>query len=138
MRFTFLIVLFYVIATGHVSGQQDSTISQEPWQPAQPVEKMPSFPGGTGEMYKFIYSEMRYPPEAKRLKVSGQVITEFLVNADGSIQDIVVKRGPGYGLDEEAIRVITVMQEKIKWIPGMHNGKPIAVKFTLPLKFVLQ
>jgi protein TonB len=130
---------FLVLLIGPLAGytQQDSTQSFEPWQPAK-VEKMPSFPGGPEAMYKFLYSEMRYPADAKRFKVSGQVITQFVINAAGKMEDIDLIRGMGYGLDEEAIRVITVMQEKYTWTPGLHNDKPVAVKYALPLKFVLQ
>ncbi len=97
---------------------------------------MPSFPGGIEQMYKFLYSEIRYPAEARRFNISGQVFTQFVVNGDGKIEDIKMIRGLGYGCDEEAIRVITVMQKNYTWNPGLHNGKPVPVTYTLPLKFV--
>lgn len=131
MRYSFLIAMLCLMCISSLEAQQDTT-------QGKPVDRMPSFPEGTAAMYQFIYSEMRYPAEAKRLKISGQVITQFWVNEKGGIEDIVVTRGLGYGLDEEAIRVIKVMQEKYTWNPGTHNGKPYPVKFTLPLKFVLQ
>jgi periplasmic protein TonB len=137
MRFTLLLSLFGLLAIGQVNAQQDSTQSFEPFQPAKPVERMPSFPGGIEAMYKFVYSEMRYPAEARKFGISGQVITQFVVNADGKIGDIEVTKSLGYGCDEEAIRIITVMQKKYTWNPGLHNDKAVPVKFTLPLKFHL-
>lgn len=138
MRFTLSISLLFLMTIIHVSAQQDSTMTEEIWDKVEPVERMPSFPGGQEAMYKFIYTELRYPAEAKRLRISGSVITQFTVAADGELEDIKVVKGLGYGCDEEALRVMTVMQEKYAWNSGLHNGKPVAVKFTLPLKFALQ
>ncbi len=138
MRITLLISLLYVIAIGHIRAQQDSTKTEEAWDPNMPVERMPTFPGGLEEMYKFVYTELRYPADAKRFGISGSVITQFIVAADGEMEDIKVIKGLGYGCDEEALRVVTVMQEKYAWNSGLHNGKPVPVKFTLPIKFVRQ
>lgn len=138
MRFSLLITLLFLITIGHASAQQDSTKTEEIWDPVEPVERMPSFPGGQEAMYKFIYTELRYPVEAKRLGISGSVITQFTVAADGEIEDIKVIKELGYGCDEEALRVMTVMQEKYAWNSGLHNGKPVPVKFTLPIMFVRQ
>lgn len=138
MRITLLITLLFLIAIGHAGAQQDSTLTEEIRDLEEPVERMPSFPGGQEEMYKFIYSELRYPAEAKRLGISGDVITRFTVAADGELEDIKVVKGLGYGCDEEALRVMAVMQEKYAWNSGLHNGKPVPVTYTLPLKFVLR
>lgn len=136
MRITLLISLLFLITIGPVSTQQDSTMTEEILDSVEPVERMPSFPGGQEAMYKFIYTELRYPADAKRFGISGSVITQFTVAADGEMEDIKVVKGLGYGCDEEALRVVTVMQEKYAWNSGLHNGKPVPVKFTLPLKFV--
>ena len=136
MRITLLISILSLLTIGHVTAQQDSTMTEETWDPVEPVERMPSFPGGQEEMYKFIYAELRYPAEAKRFGISGDVITRFTVAADGELEDIKVVKGLGYGCDEEALRVMTVMQEKYAWNSGLHNGKPVPVTYTLPLKFV--
>ena len=136
MRFTLLIALLFLISINHVSAQVDSTKTEEILDPVEPVERMPSFPGGQEEMYKFIYSELRYPAEAKRFGISGDVITRFTVAADGELEDIKIVKGLGYGCDEEALRVMAVMQEKYAWNSGLHNGKPVPVTYTLPLKFV--
>jgi protein TonB len=138
MRITLFISILSLLTIGHVTAQQDSTMTEEIWDSVEPVERMPSFPGGMEEMYKFIYGEMRYPADAKRFGISGNVITQFTVAADGEIEDIKVVKGLGYGCDEEALRVVTVMQEKYAWDSGLHNGKPVPVKFTLPIMFVRQ
>ncbi len=138
MRFPLLITLLFLISIHHVCAQQDSTLTEEIRDLEEPVERMPSFPGGQEEMYKFIYSELRYPAEAKWFAISGDVITRFTVAADGELEDIKVVKGLGYGCDEEALRVMAVMQEKYAWNSGLHNGKPVPVKFTLPIMFVRQ
>ncbi|HZV71256.1 MAG TPA: energy transducer TonB [Saprospiraceae bacterium] len=102
------------------------------------VEKMPSFPGGVEAMYKFIYTNIKYPAKARMNRISGQVTISFYVNEEGYLKDISVIKGPGSGLDEEAMRVVELMNEDHRWNPGMHDGKKVPVAYTLPIKFVIQ
>ena len=103
------------------------------------VEEMPSFPGGTDAMYKYIYETIKYPKEDREQGKEGMVIINFIVEADGSITNAKVLRGVSPGLNAEGLRVINGMNDLPEnWIPGKHEGKNVAVQFTLPLKFVLQ
>lgn len=104
----------------------------EPWLS---VEEMPQFPGGDSELFAFLARNLKYPPEAKEIGVSGRVFVYFVVEPDGSISNATVKRGIGAGCDEEAIRVVSLMP---KWSPGKQRGVPVRVQFTLPVKFTLQ
>ncbi len=98
---------------------------------------MASFPGGTTELYKFIYSHLEYPSEAKKWEVSGEVITQFVVDQNGDLRSIKVIKGLGYGLDEEAIRVIELMDKEHQWEPATLMGQPVPITYNLPIKFVL-
>lgn len=99
------------------------------------VEQNPEFPGGTAEMYKYINSKIKYPPAAQRANISGRVFVKFVVEKDGSIGQIDVLKGIGFGCDEEAIRVIKSMP---KWNPGRQNGKNVRVFFTMPVFYQLE
>lgn len=100
------------------------------------VEKMPEFPGGQGELMKFLSQTVRYPVKAQELGKQGRVIVTFIVNEDGSIDDdIKVIRSVDTALDNEAIRVIKAMP---KWTPGTQRGKAVRVNYTLPINFKLQ
>ncbi|MEP6793651.1 MAG: energy transducer TonB [Saprospiraceae bacterium] len=112
--------------------------AQSEEKPFTYVEKMPSFPGGTDSMYIYLYRNIHYPADARKYKITGQVITQFTVSPEGEIQDIKIVRGIGYGCNEEAERIIASMNDGHKWIPGLHNGKPVPVTFTLPIKFTMQ
>ena len=107
-------------------------------QPFTYVEKMPSFPGGTQKMYEYIYERMKYPEDAKHKNIEGQVIVQFVVENDGTLNKIKVVRGVEKSLDAEAVRVIESMNEGYKWTPGFHNRRAVPVSFTLPIKFVLK
>jgi len=98
------------------------------------VESQPEFPGGTVELYKFLRNEIRYPPFAKEANIQGRIFINFVVEADGSITNIVVLRGIGGGCDEEAIRIVKSMP---KWTPGKQRGRSVRVSFNLPVKFTL-
>jgi protein TonB len=99
------------------------------------VEQMPEFPGGTTEMYRFINNNIKYPAAAQRANVSGRVFVKFVVEPDGSIGNIEVLKGIGFGCDEEAIRVIKSMP---KWNPGRQNGKNVRVFFNMPISYQLE
>ena len=99
------------------------------------VEEMPSFPGGDAALFKFLNENVKYPVIAQENGVQGRVICQFVVNRDGSIVDVEVVRSVDASLDKEAIRVIKSMP---KWSPGQQRGKPVRVKFTVPVMFRLQ
>ena len=99
------------------------------------VEKQPEFPGGTTALMKFLGDNIKYPVIAQENGIQGRVITNFVVERDGSISDVQVVRGQDPSLDKEAIRVIKTMP---KWTPGQQRGKPVRVRFTLPVVFRLQ
>ena len=101
----------------------------------QVVEKMPSFPGGDAALFKYLSDNVKYPVIAQENGVQGRVICQFVVNRDGTIVDVEVVRSVDPSLDKEAIRVIKSMP---KWSPGQQRGKPVRVKYTLPVNFRLQ
>ena len=99
------------------------------------VEEMPSFPGGDAECMRFLNKNIKYPPIAQENGIQGRVILQFVVNKDGSIVDVTVARSVDPYLDKEAVRVVKMMP---KWKPGKQRGKPVRVKYTLPVMFRLQ
>lgn len=99
------------------------------------VEENPMFPGGLKEMFAFISKNLKYPVEAQQANVSGKVFAKFVVRQDGSISDIKILKGIGFGCDEETVRVIAQMP---KWKPGKQNGQPLNVHFTMPVNFMME
>lgn len=99
------------------------------------VEEMPEFPGGQAELMSYIAKSLRYPVVAQENGIQGRVTVSFVVNRDGTIVDAEVVRGIDASLDKEALRVVNSMP---KWKPGMQRGKPVRVKFTVPINFRLQ
>ncbi len=99
------------------------------------VEEQPEFPGGNTAMMKFLSDNIKYPLIAQENGIQGRVITNFVVERDGSITDVQVVRGVDPSLDREAIRVIQSMP---KWKAGRQRGSAVRVRFTLPVVFRLQ
>ena len=100
------------------------------------VESMPEFPGGAQAMMRYIAENIKYPVIAQENGIQGRVTCQFVVNKDGSIVDVVVVRSGGDpSLDKEAVRVLKTMP---KWKPGKQRGKPVRVKYTVPVNFRLQ
>ncbi|HEY0769113.1 MAG TPA: TonB family protein, partial [Sphingobacteriaceae bacterium] len=98
------------------------------------VEVLPEFPGGEKAFSAYIADNIKYPELAKANKISGRVFVSFIVEKDGELTDIKVLRGLGYGTDEEAIRILKNSQ---RWKPGIQNGKPVRVQYTIPISFQL-
>ncbi len=99
------------------------------------VEKMPEFPdGGMPGLMKYLSANIRYPEAAHKAGTQGRVTVQFVVGKDGCIGNVSILRGVDPALDAEAIRVIKMMP---RWEPGTHKGKPVRVKYTVPVMFRL-
>ena len=101
----------------------------------QMVEEMPEFPGGMEAMMDYVAKNVKYPQEAMEKEISGRVFVSFIVEKDGSVNEVKIMKGVGGGCDEEAVRVVKAMP---KWKPGKQEGKPVRVNYTLPITFKLQ
>ena len=99
------------------------------------VEQMPQFPGGEGELLKYIATHIKYPTMAAENNIQGRVVVKFVVKKDGNVGDVVVIRGKDPDLDKEAQRVVKSLP---KFIPGKMNGQSVSVWYTLPINFKLQ
>ena len=99
------------------------------------VEEQPEIPGGNTAMMKFLSDNIKYPVIAQENGIQGRVITNFVVERDGSITDVQVVRGVDPSLDKEAVRVIQSMP---RWKAGRQRGSAVRVRFTLPVVFRLQ
>ena len=99
------------------------------------VEEMPSFPGGESAMQAFIRKNLKYPQIALENGISGRVICTFVIDGKGKITGVEVLRSVDPNLDREALRVINMMPD---WKPGKQQGKPVRVRYTLPVVFRLQ
>lgn len=98
------------------------------------VETQPLPPGGMSGWNEYLSKNLKYPTQARRMGVEGTVIVVFVVNTDGSIQDVEVLRGIGGGCDEEALRVVSSAP---KWEPGKQRGRPVRTRMRLPIRFKL-
>lgn len=112
------------------------------------VEEQPSFPGCetifdkmekkkcTDErMLQFIYTNIKYPAEARENGIEGMVVVKFVVEKNGSVTNAEIARDIGSGCGREALRVVRLMPD---WEPGKQKGRPVRVQFNLPVKFKLE
>ena len=99
------------------------------------VEQMPQFPGGEGELLKYISTHIKYPTMAAENNIQGRVVVKFVVQKDGKVGEVVVLRGKDPDLDKEAVRVVKTLPN---FIPGKMNGQAVSVWYTLPINFKLQ
>ena len=98
------------------------------------VEVMPQFPGGQIAMLQYIMKNIKYPEQAMKEGIQGRVTVRFIVEKDGSISDVRPILSVHPLLNKEAVRVVESMP---KWTPGKQNGKPVRVRFNVPVMFKL-
>ena len=147
-------ISFIILFALRVSAQSPPT------QPAPPasiifkvVETMPRFPGcedivGTGQqkyecsqtkMLEYVYRNLKYPPLAREHGVQGEVVAQFVVGKDGSIEDVKIVRDIGSDCGTAVVSILENMNNMPeKWLPGTQKGRPVKVLFTLPIQFSLE
>lgn len=94
------------------------------------IDVMPNFPGGMDAFYTYVSKNYKYPEDARKNNITGRLIVSFIVEKDGSLEDIRTIRDLGYGTGEEAVRML---KNTPKWQPGMQDGRPVRVQYTLPI-----
>ncbi len=117
------------IAQHHHEQTKDSTEDNKVYMF---VEEMPVFPGN---LNAWIYSHVQYPEAAKTKGIEGKVYVRFIIEKDGTVNDVKIIRGVSTELDNEAKEVIASMP---KWYPGKQNNTPVRVYYTVPVYFALK
>lgn len=115
-----------VITTKAYEGQDDEWLA---------VEEMPTFMGGDLSTFRdWVMQNTRYPEEAIKKGIEGNVVINFCVGKDGYIKEsrITVLKSPDKLLSDEVIRVL---KSSPQWTPGKQKGNPVVVQFTLPVGF---
>ncbi len=111
-----------------VTFQSSIITSNDEYVPAADV--MPTPVGGM----KAIYKKIEYPEHAKRNAIQGKVYVMVYVNEDGTVHDVKIIKGLGYGCNEVVIEAI----KKTKFNPGEHKGNKLKVKYAMPIVFKLE
>ncbi|MGB3800389.1 MAG: energy transducer TonB [Lewinella sp.] len=141
----FLVLLCYSLpAMAQVIGDSLTNASDSIYQV---VEQMPSFkadcpsdaqykPCADKAMVTYVYEKLEYPEEAEVAGKEGMAVVSFVVEKDGTVNQASIYREPGYGMGEEALRVVESMNEGgPRWNPASRNGEPVRAMFNLPVKF---
>lgn len=122
------------------SGQTNQSLSQATNQSVMEEEVFtvcevpPSFPGGNAQIGSYLRQNLHYPEAARQAKVDGKVFVSFIVTNQGHIKNATVLKGYGYGINEEAVRLVQTMPT---WIPGRQAGRAVNVKYNLVIPFDL-
>lgn len=114
---------------------QKTVVAQKNQKVFDVVEQMPEYPGGIQALFEYLSQNVKYPADAEKQKVEGRVIATFVVETDGTINNVEVVKPVFPSLDAEAIRVLQGMP---KWTPGKQSGKEVRVKYTVPINFNLK
>ena len=140
--FTALLAVVGIIGYGQTTEDSNDEIFHV-------VEQMPEFPGGDEAFFKYLGDNLQYPIKAREAGIEGKIIVEFVVEADGSITNVLAHYLPRRNdsqnqnasvnslqkeLENEAIRVTKAMP---KWIPGKQRGKNVRVAYKYPITFQL-
>lgn len=114
-----------IVVTGYAASSQNQELV--PSKSARPKD-------GYSAYRKYLKDKLIYPQQALDSAIEGKVTVEFIVNTSGTLKDFKIKKGLGYGCDEEAIRLI---KEGSSWEATEENGIPIEKKIQIKVKFEL-
>jgi protein TonB len=135
MKNSLLVFLFSIVCTIGFAEQNHVLIPTDSSTVYDFPEKMAKFPGEADAFDAYLRKNMVYPPKLKAAGIQGKVYVQFIVEKDGSITNVKVRRTSNVvELDNEAVRLIKAMP---KWIPGSIKGKPVRVNQTVPITFSL-
>ena len=123
-----------VVVTNQTNGKEPA-VSNNVITVFEAVEQMPSFPGGTEGLMRYLAQHIKYPVEAQQARKQGRVIVQVVIDENGNVISPKITRSADPLLDAEAIRVTVNMP---KWKPGMQKGKAVNVRYTFPIDFKLQ
>ncbi len=129
-----LIAIALLVIFSSAKAQQTETSAGDSNKIFTAVEKDPSYKGGLDKFYAYLQKYTQYPAEAYKKKLEGKVFVTFVVEGDGSLSQIKILRGVSPDIDAEAIRV---MKNSPNWSPGIQNGRPVRVQFTVLINFKL-
>ena len=99
------------------------------------MDSLPHYIGGDKELFRFISSNLVYPPLDLHLNISGKVVLSYIIEKDGTLSDISVIVPVSPRIDREAVRVLRLSH---KWIPAMVAGKPVRMRSTIPVSFLIK
>lgn len=133
IKYSLIVPLFILFLIISAAGKSEGFFNNENIKELNSSTK-PEYPGGLTEMYKFLENAINYPELAKSNEIEGTVFIRFTVNKDGSLTDIEILKGIGYGCDEETKRAFSMMP---KWDPGQENGEPINYQYKTAVIFSL-
>ncbi|MGO4773441.1 M56 family metallopeptidase [Flavobacterium sp. W22_SRS_FK3] len=128
---SFFVFLFFVFTT-KITAQTGSSKLKDGFAIRYDTTsvKEPQFPGGIEEFYKFVGQNFKMSQEASKNKITAKIYMEFMVEKDGSLSEFKIVKDAGYGLGDEAIRVLKLSP---KWISATQEGKPVRVMYSLPI-----
>lgn len=99
------------------------------------VSDMPMYEGGDDALYRFIENEMQYPEQYKKDGIEAVALVSFIIDSTGVIHQAKVENTIDKPFEEEALRIIAKMPN---WQAGLENGKPVNVRYVLPIEFELK
>lgn len=109
--------------------------SNEPYQNFG-VDSNPEFEGGLAALYKFVGSKLKYPNIAYAESKEGTVYVKFVVDENGKVCNLNLLNRVGYGMDEEALRVVSLIPNFKT--PAKIKGKAVKVYYQLPIKYKMK
>jgi len=100
------------------------------------VEDMPKFKGGDINKFReWVQKRVRYPEIAAENSIQGRVYITFVVETSGLVSNVSITRSVDALLDEAAKEAV---QASPKWEPGMQRGRPVRVRYSIPIIFQLE
>jgi TonB family protein len=100
------------------------------------LDHQPIYLNGTNGIFRIIGRNLRYPKEAKEANIQGKVLIAFTIDTIGKPSNFRIKKGIGYGCDEEALHAVKLIDGE--WLPAELHGKAVTVEYIMPISFTIE
>jgi len=132
LRLVFVLLIALIFSSLSYAQNKNEVYGEKSEYAFDELEEKPEFPDGNNGLVKYLSENVKYPKKALEKGICGKVLVQFVIDDKGKVTKVEVLKGVEKTLDKEAVRVIKSMP---KWIPGKKNGKPVKVRYTIPLTF---
>ncbi|MCC6412834.1 MAG: energy transducer TonB [Saprospiraceae bacterium] len=99
------------------------------------IEDNPMYPGGEAGLMQDLGKNIKYPKKARKQGITGQVVLTFVIEKDGSIGPVEIKKSVHPDIDAVAVNAVKQLK---RFYPAKAGGVPLRVRYTLPLRFALE
>ncbi len=99
------------------------------------TEHMPSFPGGSTALIKFIAENLELAPKSDECYFGTITVVQFIIDENGKITSPKIVRSIHPDFDNACLNLVAKMPN---WLPALQRGRPVRTQMNLPIRIHIE